>query len=1170
MQLSEVRPNVLEMPKSGFELMTGGSAKRRVVKPSVKQTATTTFPIQTHYKVTGVPGHTHNSSAVLSLLLDLKRTRGVTHTIPAGWAYDTVEHKENEAGDSLEIENDSEIYQRSLERGIGDICMRPENCHQEIREPVRSIGEVRRLVAPDDRIKTMTYVEEVGGYVTTTTGAHTTRFVSDYPDVLVNILGEHDVMEAVSDGVAAPNDKYNGKEEFTPALLRTDAIADPAHKTIVILDDNGVGTLEDGSIWNGIVRFKWDHVERLYKSEKFKVTLRRVQEVLANRGDLQAGGATITNLATLNIEVAAIKTTVAYNGQCYLVKPGITKEQAFVSNNTDFGDLKGRPEFRVSCISRPQALVPYFLVGTTGVRIKVGGTHALYGPNRLKKVTNPNQLTANQGALIERKHYFERLRFAKDLGKLTPRLRLGQIGTNGAGGGYDFGVANQYAVEASKYGKYGEDLEAVFKSDDFPMYSAKNSERGMPFYGLINEITIQNGYPGMAYDDTPLPVAAGSNQHGNSIVWRINPVVANITAAWAGRNLAQLTMTGNATKTFAQNHLRPSYYNLSGDPTDVESFESFIRDRIIDGITDSILAYNAVEHQRLRAIPAEHNKMIQTIDNWYITANAGKLDVVYTGTDVAAAFAAQNLVQQRLCSPQFTVSCYDETNDAHVAFTSVTAGGITTVTHSAATIVSVPFTIFGEPVLAGNTITTSVNIKPVFLRKHGDLFPYSVKLVEDRRAANLDNAHVDGANVQHHIISTSIGNLFDCKIGAQVVGNNDTYDANQILRPAIVNVAAIGVFSIQNLSLEFEENHTFFMLFNDIGTQAAPATPTCYVFHSRDCTTEFHKQGNALYVRTDITHVYTTNGDQISRPEFTAMHVVAGRNSDLQFALLHMGPRYQDQLIGTPSRTNPMSAITIFDDIVAESIKMGPVFQSEKRISQHICAPILNPNARIGCKAPLNFETMHLPPELRDFKLELRNMDFSFLPGPVAMQDLVLYEFNGGNQVVAAKDSLLHLPQFREMNVVNNVLDGSFDFEMYSPYGMPSFIAIYARDQERSNDNNTQPLIRQLNIMLNTTMKKSNTILEADVHQLYHITQRNVHARARYDRFAFNNRQVVLLSAEDIGLMGLDATAEFQRAKRSVFRFSGHLDQIARITVLLIYNNRGLYIHGKQLSVVRV
>ena len=100
-------------------------------------------------------------------------------------------------------------------------------------------------------------------------------------------------------------------------------------------------------------------------------------------------------------------------------------------------------------------------------------------------------------------------------------------------------------------------------------------------------------------------------------------------------------------------------------------------------------------------------------------------------------------------------------------------------------------------------------------------------------------------------------------------------------------------------------------------------------------------------------------------------------------------------------------------------------------------------------------------------------------------------------------------------------------------------------------------------------MKKSNTILDADVHQLYHITQRNVNQRARYNRFTFNKRQVILMSAEDVGLMGLERY-EYQSEKRAVFRFRGLVDQLCRITILLIYNNRGLYVDGKQFGVVRL
>ena len=160
------------------------------------------------------------------------------------------------------------------------------------------------------------------------------------------------------------------------------------------------------------------------------------------------------------------------------------------------------------------------------------------------------------------------------------------------------------------------------------------------------------------------------------------------------------------------------------------------------------------------------------------------------------------------------------------------------------------------------------------------------------------------------------------------------------------------------------------------------------------------------------------------------------------------------------------------------------------------------------------------------------------------------------------------MPQFK--SATSNVKsDGSFEFEVFSPYGMPSYIAIFCRDSDRSRDHLTQPLIKQLNIKCSTTQKKSNTILDANVHQLYHITQRNVNQRARYNRSVFNRRQVVLMSAEDIGMMGLQPD-EYQLSKRAVFEFKGAVDQIGTVTSLLIFTNRGLYVQGKHMSVVRL
>ena len=156
---------MLRKPKTGYALQTGGSARRRIIKPQYKQTATDQFPIENRYRVSGVPGHTHNSSAVLSVLVDLKRDRNFNAILHNVWAHDAIDFEEKQPGDSEVIADQDARFDRAIERGIGDICLRPENCHQEIREPARSISEIRTLVAPEDRLQTLTYVEEVGGYV---------------------------------------------------------------------------------------------------------------------------------------------------------------------------------------------------------------------------------------------------------------------------------------------------------------------------------------------------------------------------------------------------------------------------------------------------------------------------------------------------------------------------------------------------------------------------------------------------------------------------------------------------------------------------------------------------------------------------------------------------------------------------------------------------------------------------------------------------------------------------------------------------------------------------------------------------------------------------------------------------------------------------------------------
>ena len=130
--LPEVRPLVESMPHEGFVMQTGGSARRSFIKNNGFD----------HYFVHGVPGHTHNASAMLSVTADYSERRGVAEDIGAGvWAEEKVDLAVDDFTDSVEP------YDRAIERGIGTITLIPENCQHIIKEPARSISEIRTIVS---------------------------------------------------------------------------------------------------------------------------------------------------------------------------------------------------------------------------------------------------------------------------------------------------------------------------------------------------------------------------------------------------------------------------------------------------------------------------------------------------------------------------------------------------------------------------------------------------------------------------------------------------------------------------------------------------------------------------------------------------------------------------------------------------------------------------------------------------------------------------------------------------------------------------------------------------------------------------------------------------------------------------------------------------------------
>ena len=163
-ELPEVIPDVQSMPVTGWFCQTGGSARRRITKNTSKMRRGN-LDIEGVYDVAGVPGHTHNASAVVSVDANYSAYRQRALNVASRiWAYNALVMPVGLLTDSVEPDNAAERYERAIERCVGNIALFPENCTGHIREPTRSISGIRTLVAPKSRLDTLTYVDEQGGW----------------------------------------------------------------------------------------------------------------------------------------------------------------------------------------------------------------------------------------------------------------------------------------------------------------------------------------------------------------------------------------------------------------------------------------------------------------------------------------------------------------------------------------------------------------------------------------------------------------------------------------------------------------------------------------------------------------------------------------------------------------------------------------------------------------------------------------------------------------------------------------------------------------------------------------------------------------------------------------------------------------------------------------------
>ena len=105
--LPEVQPIVTSMPAKGYELQTGGSARRSFIKNT-----------DDTYFIHGVPGHTHNASAMISVTAEYSRKREVDNTINDSWCYTTFTLDADDYTDSIDLRDRDERFDRAIERGI--------------------------------------------------------------------------------------------------------------------------------------------------------------------------------------------------------------------------------------------------------------------------------------------------------------------------------------------------------------------------------------------------------------------------------------------------------------------------------------------------------------------------------------------------------------------------------------------------------------------------------------------------------------------------------------------------------------------------------------------------------------------------------------------------------------------------------------------------------------------------------------------------------------------------------------------------------------------------------------------------------------------------------------------------------------------------------------------
>ena len=1121
-ELPEVVPNVQSMPTTGWFCQTSGNARRRITK-NTSSLKSGNADIEGIYDVAGVPGHTHNANAVISVDANYSAYRQRALNVDAGiWGYGDLALPVGLLTDSVEPDHAEERYERAIERCVGYTSLFPENCTGHIREPTRSIGEIRTLVAPKARLDTLTYTEERRGWREPTDAddhkeaTERAEMVSDFPDVYIDVRPLTMVKPATLNLGTSPSSLY---------------METPTFRYIIAGRGDGtgtIGTLADGTAWDGTLRFVWDDDSRRYKTlSTVSITLNDVSEVALADGaaqlpiyDTAIGAAEAGGHAhRLTITFPILETTHAFDGFCWL---GNLRNEEALNYAARQSGLNLAPRIRVEVIGVRTNIGPFHWIGMPAYRIPVGGTYAHPAGDILQEELGDGTHTD-----LQYNHWDNFDAFRQDATSTTVEPFDGFL---------RFQWRHQEAERLHAVGNNDVTASRRGGGECFDIAARAEESNGCIFYkrtgGILAQLTEDH------YAIQPNFAALSHRTFRDALVANDLP---NADVVNAG--IRKSNRTKSAANALATNAVAAAPLVYEADGTTIAATSTFGANGQHGVDTFTLQSTNAFSFPvaTFNNAAAEMEFVNDQFCSIPMTPlmyqlNAGGLVGNFSGHDL---YCSKVVVANRLYIPDVICNCTRVT-DTQLQL----RYDLSDVMHS-----SYGYRVRGG---AAPTLELSTGI-PVadsefFIRGWTHwLHPQDgVKSNFDLGAGNLPAEGAQGMR-NHFKDNFRTGNKIPIPAGRW----RSTATAGGLL--SVVKLEGY-VFALSDTDF----GGLYFETANATATTGRklcffmPTRPKNYLLYQAvgGAGTAFVVGKLATYPASVYVWDQAANNNQV-RPA-THVEVNAEIAQDLNMYIL--GPDWYRTHIGN----DPYATIR------ADSLRLGAVFQSIKRISQHVCAPVINPNMRIGASAPLNHDTRHLPPELRDFRLQMHDIDWSRLQTDrVTLNELTLYDFKGGTQKVGSEQNILYLPQFREFK--RSVTGNEFKVTCFSELGSPSYFCFFCRSA--TTDILQQPLINTLSIFNETTKKKSNSIQDLSIGQMFHLTQRNVHAAAEYNRAAYNRRQTVLLSAEDVGLMGLRAH-EYQKAKRVEYTFSGTTNRPGQLYVVLVYNNRGLHIDGRRLQVV--